>query len=62
VLFDGKVDLSGAKAAIKFNAIDLKVFKFSDADLSGSRYINCPGEGVAFDGIAIGSKSLLSTE
>jgi uncharacterized protein YjbI with pentapeptide repeats len=60
-LFDGKVDLSGAKAALKFDSIDLKEFKFSGADLSGSRFINCPGEGVSFDGCKL-DKAYFSAE
>jgi uncharacterized protein YjbI with pentapeptide repeats len=48
LLSDGKIDLRGAKVRFHHSDLDLREFLLEGADLSGSKFTNCIGEGVSF--------------
>lgn len=50
LLQQGKVSLAGQKVALRYEGVDLSVFRFDGTDLTGSQFTNCSGEGAVFEG------------
>lgn len=47
---DGKIDLSGETIPLRYQGIDLSIFRFEGANLTGSRFVNCRGVDAIFTG------------
>ncbi len=52
---DGKINFTGQKGALRYEGVDLTVFRLDGADLTGSQFTNCHGEGAVFDGCVLDS-------
>jgi len=53
LLFDGRIDLRGTTLCFNHSGLDLRRFILEHANLSGSRLVNCCGEGVSFRGCVL---------
>jgi uncharacterized protein YjbI with pentapeptide repeats len=53
LLVDGRIDLRGLSIRFNHSGLDLRRFNLEGANLSGSRLVNCLGEGVSFRGCTL---------